>query len=416
MINTLLRTAGLVSVLALSACDGSITESQGSTSGGHNENIDREPLKGPHNGRLLIDEDFSLELSIFETGVPPEFRVWITDAGVPVDPRDVELEVTLERLGDVRDDIRFEGQKDFLRGDMEVYEPHSFMVTVNARYHDQSYQWSYENFEGRTRIDPPIATAFGLETEIAGEAVIRETVTVYGRIEPDPERQRIVTARFDGVIQSVHVSAGGYVKKGQRLVTIESNESLNNYRITAPINGVVTHRIANPGEQTAGRQLFTILDNTSVWVKLAVFPADRMRVSKGARVTVGGPAGDSIREGVIERLNKTAEVNQSVLAIVVLDNADGAMLPGTYVNAEIEVAQHPVPLAVKRSGLQGFRDFTVVFAQVGDQYEVRMLELGRQDAVWVEVLSGLEAGSKYVTTNSYLVKADIEKSGASHDH
>ena len=55
-----------------------------------------------------------------------------------------------------------------------------------------------------------------------------------------------------------------------------------------------------------------------------------------------------------------------------------------------------MPLAVKRSGLQGFRDFTVVFEQVGDTYEVRMLELGRQDETWVEVLGGLKPGAQYV--------------------
>ena len=68
------------------------------------------------------------------------------------------------------------------------------------------------------------------------------------------------------------------------------------------------------------------------------------------------------------------------------------------------------------SALQRFRDFEVVFAQVGDIYEVRMLELGRRDARFVEVLEGLSPGTKYVTDNSYLIKADIEKAGASHDH
>jgi cobalt-zinc-cadmium efflux system membrane fusion protein len=45
-----------------------------------------------------------------------------------------------------------------------------------------------------------------------------------------------------------------------------------------------------------------------------------------------------------------------------------------------------------------------------------MLELGRGDSDWVEVLDGLEPGEIYVTGNSYLIKADIEKSGATHDH
>ncbi len=66
--------------------------------------------------------------------------------------------------------------------------------------------------------------------------------------------------------------------------------------------------------------------------------------------------------------------------------------------------------------MQAFRDFTVVYARIGDEYEVRMLELGRQDATWAEVLGGLDAGTSYVTENSYVIKADIEKSGASHDH
>jgi cobalt-zinc-cadmium efflux system membrane fusion protein len=122
------------------------------------------------------------------------------------------------------------------------------------------------------------------------------------------------------------------------------------------------------------------------------------------------------REGRIGWLNTVAEANQSVIARVTLDNGDGALVPGAFVTAEIEVARHDVDVAVKRSGLQSFRDFTVVFARYGDLYEVRMLELGRRDDELIEVLGGLDEGTPYVVTNSYLVKADIEKSGASHDH
>jgi hypothetical protein len=43
-------------------------------------------------------------------------------------------------------------------------------------------------------------------------------------------------------------------------------------------------------------------------------------------------------------------------------------------------------------------------------------ELGKRDATQVEVLSGLKAGDQVVVEQSYLVKADIEKSGASHEH
>lgn len=403
-------------VAGLSACDGTTSSIEMDSQSGHGEMAEAEPPKGPHGGRLLTDDDFALELSIFETGVPPEFRVWVTNAGATVAPDDVELHVTLTRLGNQKDEIDFAPQDEFLRGDTVIYEPHSFVVSIDARYQGKTHQWQYDNLEGRTRIGADVAAAFGLETELVGPATIKDTITVYGRIEANREQLRTVSARFDGVIQSVRVSLGETVKQGQTLATVESNESLKPYDLTAPISGVVTERVANAGEQTGGRPLFTIMDAASVWAELAVFPSDRDRVRAGAPVVVHTADGDTSREGVIDRLNAVAEPNQSVLARVVLDNSDGSLVPGTYITGDIQVAEYSVPLAVKRSGLQAFRDFTVVYTQIEDQYEVRMLELGRQDSEWIEVLGGIDPGARYVTTNSYLIKADIEKSGASHDH
>ncbi len=417
--NPLHHTVWLVAAMAsLVGCNGAASGSHDHdhSSMGHAEAAEAEPPRGPHGGRLLSDGDFTLELAVFETGVPPEFRAWMTEEGAPVAPGDIDLHVTLTRLGGVRDEIGFVPQEDFLRGDTVVYEPHSFVVAIEARHGGRTYRWEYDNFEGRTRIVPEIAEAFGLATELAGPATIRETVTVYGRVEPNREQVRNVSARFDGVIESVEVSIGDTVRPGQALATVESNESLKSYAITAPIGGIVSERVANPGEQTGGRSLFTVMDADSVWAELAVFPSDRAQVRVGARVMVRATSDTATVEGVIAQISPIAEPNQAVTARVVLDNADGAFVPGLYVTADIQVAEHAVPLAVKREGLQSFRDFSVVYAQIGDEYEVRMLELGRQDAERVEVLGGLVPGTRYVTANSYLVKADIEKSGASHDH
>src|SRR3546814_12951612 len=71
-----------------------------------------------------------------------------------------------------------------------------------------------------------------------------------------------------------------------------------------------------------------------------------------------------------------------------------------------------VPLAVRTEAIQSFRDFTVVYANFGQDYEVRMLKLGRSSPEWTEVLSGIKPGTAYVTTGIFLVRADIEKSGA----
>ena len=97
--------------------------------------------RGVHGGRLLKDGAFALELAIFETGVPPEFRAWATSAGEPIDPNRVDLSIQLTRLGDRIDEIGFAPESDFLRGDTVVYEPHSFVVSIQARFGRGTHRW-----------------------------------------------------------------------------------------------------------------------------------------------------------------------------------------------------------------------------------------------------------------------------------
>jgi cobalt-zinc-cadmium efflux system membrane fusion protein len=376
----------------------------------------KEVVKGPHNGRMLVNGAFAIELAIFETGVPPEFHAWPTYEGKPVPLDQVALVVDLTRLGDRHDRFTFAPQADYLRADAIVHEPHSFVVNIEAQYKGKTSHWTYESFEGRTTIAANIAEAAGVRTEKAGPAKLEETVSLYGRIVPDPAHQRDVSAQFPGLIQSVRKNLGDRVAAGETLAQIESNESLQTYALKSPIAGTITARKANPGEQSGGSPLFTVTDAAQVVAELSVFPRDRVRIRPGARVKVKVPDSDHVVDGKIENIALIAGADQSVIARARLENREAALITGSFVTAEVAVNEKQVPLAVKTIGLQPFRDFTVVFERIGESYEVRMLELGEQHGEWVEVLGGLEAGAEYVTENSYVIKADVEKSGASHDH
>jgi len=380
------------------------------------EEKSEEVQKGPNNGRLLIDDDFIVELAIFEKGVPPEFRVWVTKDDQLLPPEQVELKVVLTRLGGIEDHINFKPENDFLRGDMEIYEPHSFQVSVTAKYQDQTHTWQYDNFEGRTEIEPKVAEALGIGISTAGSETLKETIQVYGRLTNKPKNVRNISARFAGEIKSLNVQLGESVKQGQPLVSIESNESLRPYQIKSPLNGVVQSIHANAGEQTNGRVLMKIVDNSRLYAELSVFPSDREKIKLNTDVTIKVQGHEDVLNGQIVQINQFVEPNQSVLVRADVSNKDNSLATGAFVTADIQIADYVVDLAVKKSGLQSFRDFTVVYEKIGNEYEVRMLELGRSAGEWVEVLGGLKTGAKYVSENSYVIKADIEKSGASHDH
>ena len=168
----------------------------------------------------------------------------------------------------------------------------------------------------------------------------------------------------------------------------------------------------------AGEQvLFEIVDTSVVLADVAVFAGDAARIAPGQPLILTDAISGATQSATIDALLPEVDPQrQALTARVRIDNASGAWRPGLAVSAQVQVAQRDVTLAVERRALQAFRDFTVVYAQVDDTYEVRMLELGESDATHVEVLSGLKPGTRYVTAQSFLIKADIEKSGASHDH
>lgn len=373
---------------------------------------------GPHGGRLLVEGEYAIELTIFESGVPPQFRAYATRQGQPVDLTRVELEVELTRLGGRVDRFGFQPVEDYLLGGGVVDEPHSFDVVVRAKFDGTPLEWRYPSYEGRTAIDPMAAGQAGIVTVAAGPATLTETIPLYGVVKPDAELIRRVSARYPGLVREVNVRIGDTVRKGATLATVENNESLQVYPIRAPIDGVVVERNANPGEAVSDQTLFTITDVSSVWIELQVFHRDVGRVKRGQEARIGAFEGAAaIDTGRIVYISPVgAPASQSVLARVLVPKADAHLTPGLYVTGEVVVARPAVPLAVPLTALQTYRDRVVVFEKVGDTYEVRMVELGRRDAERVEVLGGLAPGAEIVTVNSYLVKADIEKSGASHDH
>ncbi|MGD8934382.1 MAG: HlyD family secretion protein, partial [Gammaproteobacteria bacterium] len=175
--------------------------------------------RGPHGGRMLLEGDFGLEISIYETGLPPEFRVYAYMHNRPLPAEEVSLVIELTRLGGRVDRIHFTPQDGYLKGDMAVDEPHSFEVNVTAGHAGNSYDWHYDHFEGRTRIAGSIARQMGIRTETAGPVTITETRTLTGRVHTNPNRLSRVRPRFPGVVRTIRNELGDTVDKGDILAT-----------------------------------------------------------------------------------------------------------------------------------------------------------------------------------------------------
>ena len=373
-----------------------------------------EVEKGPHNGRLLADGHFELELAIFEQGVPPEYRVWASIDENSIPPEDLKLSVQLTRLGGIIDQFTFIKQNDFLRSQQIVEEPHSFDVLVKAEYNNKQYQWSFPSYEGRVELSADTAKVSGITTAIAGAGDIDKKITIYGKLVVAPEFQRNIKARFPGVVKKINVVPGDYVNAGDILLNIEANDSLSIYNITAPIAGKVVERNINPGEITENNTLIRIVDDRQMTALLHVFAKDAIQIKPGQAAVIQHQQQQIFSK--VESILPDIDHSSTSLVRIAVDNTQQKWLANEAVVAEVSVEKIPVELRVDNRALQTFRDWQVVFIKIGNTYEIRPLELGRTDGKFTEVLSGLKPGDEYVVENSYLLKADLEKSGAAHDH
>lgn len=215
--------AAVIALTLLTACGNGATETKGGEEAAAPAG---EYERGPHRGRMLRDGDFALEITIFEDGVDPEFRVYAYRGDKPVKPSEVKLTIELGRLGGKIDRFSFAPQEDFLRGSGIVTEPHSFDVRVAASEGGRNHKWSYPSYEGRTVIDAAVAKAGGIKTEAAGPATVSELIDMGGRIEITPEGKADVRARLPGLIVSLNGKLGQQVRRGQVLARVESSHSL----------------------------------------------------------------------------------------------------------------------------------------------------------------------------------------------
>ena len=277
----------------------------------------------------------------------------------------------------------------------------------------------HEEGVAATTIPAKTAETSGIEVAAAGPGSIADEHEVQGLLTPVEGRVAKVMARFPGPIRTLRANIGDRVRAGQPLAVIESNLSLTTYTVASPISGVVLQRSASVGAVAGeGMPLFEVADLSTLWVDLHIFGSDAGHITAGIPVMVTRMSDGISAETTLERiLPGTATASQSTVARASIANSDGLWRPGAAVRARIVVDRADAALVVPLTALQTDEDGRdVVYVREGERYEERAVTLGRRDASNVEVTAGLKSGEQVVVAQSFLVKADIGKSSAEHEH
>tara|TARA_B100000809_G_scaffold180911_1_gene178581 strand:- start:839 stop:2101 length:1263 start_codon:yes stop_codon:yes gene_type:complete len=270
--------------------------------------------------------------------------------------------------------------------------------------------------ETKTTIDPHQLALAGVTTSTAGPQTLQQTEKLFGVIAAIDAQTYRLNAPYPSLVEKIHVNVGDRVEKGQVLATLRNVATLQSYSLKSPNAGEVTHRPINAGERVDMTPLLTVTDLSTVWVEMSAFPEAIEKLQVGQNVQVNDLHKHDSATAPLTYIAPKMTGGHIARARAVINNNDGHWRPGMHVKTAVTTATRQVPLAVSSMALQNFREQPVVFSRQGNTFEARPLQLGERDDQYIEVLSGLEVGTEYVTENSFLIKADILKSGAAHVH
>lgn len=284
--------------------------------------------------------------------------------------------------------------------------------------HDEARHAGQEGNAGHVELDLQAAQRAGVVLAVVGAAEISETLKLNGKIKADEEHMAHVLPRFPGVVREIRKRLGDAVKKGEILALVESNENLQAYEVASPLTGTVIAKHATQGEAATGEEaLFVVADLNTVWIDFDVYRRDFGRLRVGLPVSIEAADGGDTLRSVISYISPFGTENtQTMLARAVVANKRGEWRPGLFVKGTVALAKKSVAIAVRNTALQVVEDKNAVFIHDGHAFEARPVTLGRKDGEWIEVLEGLSPGMTYAAENSFLLKAELGKAGASHEH
>lgn len=290
----------------------------------------------------------------------------------------------------------------------------------------------HEEITDKITLGQDYADNAGIKDTSAQAGEINQTLTLYGKTVNDASQVSQVRARFAGMIRKLTLNIGDKVTKGDLIAVIESSSSLNRYKVLAPISGIVTGRYANENELADQQVLLTITNTNKLWLELQVFSSQRKQISVGDKVIISTESSDdfavkSITKSITKSIAKStiessvryllpSDNNQPFIkARVALNNKKQEFSTGLLLKANVVINHLTVALAIENRAIQTVGGKSVVFVKTAYGYQVRPVEIGRVDSQRSEVLSGLALGEIVALENSYLLKAELEKSLAADD-
>lgn len=190
-----------------------------------------------------------------------------------------------------------------------------------------------------------------------------------------------------------------------------THRSASHATIRAPFSGVVTKFDISRGEVVdRNKELFTVVDTTTVWALADVYEKDIQYVARGGECTVTVASyPDKVFKGKIAYLSDALDPSSRTAKLrCVLANSDGRLKLEMFANVSVPTKDERIGLSVPAAALQEIDGQAIIFVQKEPtKFEKRVVQVGEKTGKQAEILSGLREGEKVVADGSFYMKSAL---------
>jgi RND family efflux transporter MFP subunit len=180
-------------------------------------------------------------------------------------------------------------------------------------------------------------------------------------------------------------------------------------QITAPFDGVVTRRSADPGtliqagtaSDSQSLPVVRISDNYHLRLDfpVSVKYVKDIREGQMVRVRVDSLDGKTFTGKITRFMGRVNDDTRTMITEIEVDNPKLEIVPGMYAAVALRVQQRPQVLVIPIQASSGEKDSTVYLINSKQEIEARPVVLGLETPERYEVISGLNEGDLVMVGN-----------------
>jgi len=208
-------------------------------------------------------------------------------------------------------------------------------------------------------------------------------------------------AKTGATKEDIDIARAQVGQAGAALAT--ARRQYQNATITSPIHGVVAHKNVEPGEVVSppmmpGKALLDLVDMR--YLKTVVNVSEKrvkaVRLGQEAIITLDGFPGE-IFPGKISRISPVVDPrSRTFKAEVLIKNPDNRLKPGMFARVQLVLNKQTDIVKVPLEAVTGVEEGKVVFLALNGNAKAQPVTLGISDGVYVEVISGVNAGENVI--------------------